>query len=64
MQRAKCLIDNCAHPAYRDYLHRYLEKSRIGHIRHDLEKCFELHRNLLAYGAMLPGLDVADPEGT
>jgi acetyl-CoA hydrolase len=64
MQRAKCLIDNCAHPAYRDYLHRYLEKSRIGHIRHDLEKCFELHRNLLTYGAMLPGLDVSNPEGT
>jgi acetyl-CoA hydrolase len=62
MQRAKTLIENCAHPAYRDYLHRYLEKSRIGHIRHDLEKCFELHRNLLEYGAMLPGLNLSDFE--
>ncbi|HYB20722.1 MAG TPA: succinate CoA transferase [Thermodesulfobacteriota bacterium] len=62
MQRARTLIDNCAHPAYRDYLYRYLEKSRIGHLRHDLEKCFELHRNLLEYGTMLPGLNLSDFE--
>lgn len=27
IQRAHTIIDNCAHPLYRDYLHRYLEKS-------------------------------------
>jgi acetyl-CoA hydrolase len=63
MQRAKCLIDNCAHPAYRDYLRRYLEGSRIGHIRHDLKRCFELHRNLMEHGAMLPGIEVCNSEG-
>jgi len=58
MQRAKAIIDNCAHPAYRDYLHRYIEKARVGHIRHDLESCFELHLNLMEQGAMLPDLDI------
>ncbi len=57
MQRAKAIIENCAHPAYRDYLHRYIEKARVGHIRHDLESCYELHLNLMEHGAMLPDLD-------
>jgi acetyl-CoA hydrolase len=59
-QRAQAIIEKCAHPASRDYLHRYLEQARVGHIRHNLEKCFELHRNLLEYGAMLPGLNLSD----
>jgi len=56
MQRAKTIIEKCAHPAYRGYLHRYIQNSRLGHIRHDLSRCFELHRNLLEHGAMLPDL--------
>jgi succinate CoA transferase len=59
MQRAKIIIEKCAHPAYRDYLHRYIERGRIGHIRHDLANCFELHRNLIEHGAMLPELDLS-----
>jgi acetyl-CoA hydrolase len=54
MQRARRIIANCAHPAYRDYLLDYLDQARPGHIRHDLARCFELHRNLLATGRMLP----------
>jgi acyl-CoA hydrolase len=57
-ERARRLIDNCAHPAYRDYLHHYVETSPPGHLRHDLFRCFELHRNLLEYGVMLPDLDL------
>jgi propionyl-CoA:succinyl-CoA transferase len=57
-ERARRLIDRCAHPAYRDYLHRYVEGARAGHIRHDLTRCFELHRNLNEHGAMLPELDL------
>ncbi|HFP3027884.1 succinate CoA transferase [Yersinia enterocolitica] len=53
MQRAKCIIDNCAHPMYRDYLHRYLAGSRGGHIHHDLSRVFELHQSLLNHGSML-----------
>ena len=59
MQRASAIIDNCAHPAYRDYLYHYIEKARVGHIRHDLESCYELHLNLMEHGAMLPDLDLA-----
>jgi len=56
MQRAKIIIEKCAHPAYRAYLHRYIKDARLGHICHDLSRCFELHRNLLEHGAMLPDL--------
>jgi acyl-CoA hydrolase len=33
MERAKTIIDKCAHPAYRDYLHKYVENAPPGHIR-------------------------------
>ncbi|MCC7137359.1 MAG: succinate CoA transferase [Planctomycetes bacterium] len=57
-ERAAAIIESCAHPAYRDYLLRYLERARVGHLRHDLRTCFELHLNLVEHGAMLPGLRV------
>ena len=57
--RAQRIIDHCAHPAYRDYLHKYVEGARQGHIRHDLTRCFELHQNLIDHGAMLPDLDLS-----
>jgi propionyl-CoA:succinyl-CoA transferase len=63
MQRARVIIENCAHPAYRGYLYRYIERSRIGHIRHDLANCFELHRNLIEHGAMLPDLKLDEISG-
>ncbi len=53
-QRAEVMIERCAHPLYRDYLRRYLRDARPGHIRHDLLRCFELHRNLIERGSMLP----------
>lgn len=53
-QRAQLIIERCAHPDYREYLERYAKEARLGHIRHDLNRCFELHRNLLEYGTMLP----------
>lgn len=56
MERARTIIDKCAHPAYRDYLQRYIQEAPMGHFRHDLGRCFELHRNLLEQGHMLPGL--------
>jgi len=57
--RARRIIDNCAHPAYRDALHRYLEGAPMGHIRHDLRRCFAMHLNYLEHGAMLPDLDLS-----
>lgn len=58
IERARTIINRCAHPAYRDYLHRYIDDAPMGHIRHDLAKAFELHRNLLESGSMLPGIKV------
>lgn len=54
LQRARLIIEKCAHPLYRDYLLRYLREAGSGHIPHNLERCFELHRNLMTHGAMLP----------
>lgn len=53
LQRARAIIDNCAHPMYRDYLHRYLENAPGGHIHHDLSHVFDLHRNLIETSSML-----------
>ncbi|WP_337177089.1 succinate CoA transferase [Paludisphaera sp.] len=63
MARARAIIDNCAHPAYRDYLHHYLEAAPMGHLRHDMKRCFELLNNFLETGAMLPDLDLKQFEG-
>jgi hypothetical protein len=30
----------------------------MGHYRHDLSRCFEMHLNLQREGAMLPGIDL------
>jgi acetyl-CoA hydrolase len=59
MARAQRVIENCAHPAYRDTLLRYIEKSPMGHIRHDLRHCFDMHLNYLEEGAMVPGMDLS-----
>jgi acetyl-CoA hydrolase len=53
-EKADILIKNCVHPMYHDYLMNYVKSSKPGHIRHNLEKCFELHTNLLKTGSMLP----------
>ncbi|MEW6444332.1 MAG: succinate CoA transferase [bacterium] len=56
IERAMAIVDCCAHPAYRDYLRNYLEDCPMGHYRHDLTKCFELHRNFMEHGSMLPDM--------
>ena len=62
MARSRRIIENCAHPAYRDALYRYLEGAPMGHIRHDLRRCFAMHLNYLEHGAMLPDLDLSQFE--
>ena len=54
MARAEAVIENCAHPMYRDTLRDYVRDARQGHIRHDLGGAFSLHRNLIEHGHMLP----------
>lgn len=53
MQRAQTIIENCAHPLYRDYLFNYMKNSRGGHLHHDLGHAFDLHQKFLASGSML-----------
>lgn len=56
VERAKRIIDHCAHPSYRDYLHDYVRGAGHGHLPHDLGRAFELHQNFLATGRMLEGV--------
>lgn len=56
MERARLIIDNCAHPAYRDQLNDYLHKACVkfgGH--HPQSPCdaFEWYKNLKSAGSML-----------
>lgn len=57
-ERAETIIEKCAHPAYKEYLRSYVSESRMGHIRHDLHRCYELHANLQETGSMLPGVEI------
>ena len=57
--RAARIIDQCADPRYRDYLHSYVRTANKRHIRHDLGRCFELHQNLHALRSHAPGFATA-----
>jgi propionyl-CoA:succinyl-CoA transferase len=59
IERAHTIIKNCVHPAYRPYLHKYMEGAGHGHIPHNLRNCFEMHLNLMEGGAMLPDVDLS-----
>jgi acetyl-CoA hydrolase len=52
VERAHRIIEKCAHPDYRDYLYDYIERAPMGHIRHDLSRCFDLHQAYLETGDM------------
>jgi succinyl-CoA:acetate CoA-transferase len=54
-ERALKIIDNCAHPMYRDQLLSYFEeaKERGGHTPHVLEKAFSWHVRFAQEGTML-----------
>ena len=53
VQRAEVIIDNCAHPMYRELLHYYLKMStRGGQTPHTLEAALAFHTEFLASGDM------------
>lgn len=58
VRRARAIIENCAAPQYRDLLEEYLDHairvSKGGHMPHDLDRVFELHRRYADTGSMLP----------
>jgi propionyl-CoA:succinyl-CoA transferase len=51
-EKVRTIIDKCAHPDFRDYLHRYVADASPSHITHNLKKAFELHTSLLETGTM------------
>jgi acyl-CoA hydrolase len=51
-ERAKCIIENCAHPDYRDNLMRYYEKAQQGHSIFSLSRSFAMHSEYLRSGDM------------
>jgi acyl-CoA hydrolase len=42
-ERAKLLIENCAHPEYRNFLWDYLKISKQGHVSHNIEAAHAMH---------------------
>ena len=55
VERAKLIIEKCAHPDYRPMLMEYLEisqKKHMGHIPHDLEQAFKMHLDCMKTGTM------------
>ena len=52
VERAKEIIDHCAHPDYKQLLWDYLKTARPGHTRHNLVTAFAMHDTLLNKGDM------------
>lgn len=51
-QRAQAIIDNCVHPDYKELLRDYLRIARKGHISHNLDSVFAMHRAYMELGDM------------
>lgn len=52
MQRAECIIENCAHPDYKQLLWDYLKIARGGQTHHYLPAAFAFHDTLARKGDM------------
>jgi acetyl-CoA hydrolase len=52
MERAKLIIDCCAHPDYRQQLREFLRCSGDGHIGLDLRSAFEMYGHFKSAGSM------------
>ena len=51
-ERAQIIIENCAHPDYKQLLWDYLKISKMGHLRHNLPAAFAMHDTLARKGDM------------
>ncbi|MDR1432818.1 MAG: succinate CoA transferase [Puniceicoccales bacterium] len=51
-QRARAIIDNCAHPNYRDLLNQYLALASGGHEPFSLTNAFRMHETFASEGDM------------
>lgn len=52
MQRAECIIENCAHPDYKQLLWDYLKIAKGGQTHHNLPAAFSFHDTLIRKGDM------------
>lgn len=52
LDRAKAIIENCAHPDYRPLLREYLSIATGGHTHHNLPAAFAMHDTLRRKGDM------------
>ncbi len=52
MQRAQCIIENCAHPDYKQLLWDYLKIAKGGQTHHNLPAAFSFHDTLIRKGDM------------
>lgn len=53
MERAKCIVENCAHPDYRELLFGYYRSVKNGHTPQSLSRAFSFHQSFLKTGSML-----------
>lgn len=55
-ERVQVIIDNCAHPSYRELLRDYYKEAltRGGQTPHVLEKAFFMHQSYAEHGSMKP----------
>jgi propionyl-CoA:succinyl-CoA transferase len=51
-ERAQLIINNCAHPDYRDELQSYVDTAKEGHSLESLTNAFAMHRQFLKTGDM------------
>ena len=52
VQRAREIIERCAHPEYRPLLHAYLDRGVKGHTPQSLDTCFAFHQAFIETGDM------------
>lgn len=51
-ERAKCIIDNCVHPDYREKLYEYLNNAPKGNTPFDMYNAFAFHKAFVETGDM------------
>ena len=51
-ERAECIIQNCAHPAYRDSLRQFIGAAEDGHSPFTLSAAYAMHEHFLTTGDM------------
>ncbi|MCU0226775.1 MAG: succinate CoA transferase [Bryobacterales bacterium] len=52
LERARLIVDNCAHPEYRDQLHRYFDFVKSGHTPQTMAAAYAFHVQFLKTGDM------------